>query len=110
MKRTYSSMQTTPLPSPAIGLDQFEQFASMFYNISEQFAVMKNSLQGSTRQSTSTTPQSTSDNDWIGIGSQSRTSSEKSDQTTESSSSKLSSQSNRKKRKTIDILSTNLEP
>jgi hypothetical protein len=121
-------MQTTPLPSPAIGLDQFEQFASMFYNISEQFAVMKNSLQGSTRQSTSTTPQSTSDNDWIGIGSQSskqgstrqststtpqstsdndwigigsqsRTSSEKSDQTTESSSSKLSSQSNRKKRK-----------
>ena len=127
MKRTYSSMQTTPPPSPAIGLDQFEQFASMFNNISEQFALMKNSLQGSTRQSTSTTPQSTSDNDWIGIGSQSskqgstrqstsipqstsdndwigigsqsRTSSEKSDQTTESSSSKLSSQSNRKKGK-----------
>ena len=40
---------------------------------SEQFALMKNSKQGST-------PQSTSDNDWIGIGSQSRTSSEKSDQ------------------------------
>ncbi len=98
MKRTYSSMQTTTpppstsTPSPAIGLEQFEQFASMFNSFSEQFALMKNSKQGST-------PQSTSDNDWIGIGSQSRTSSEKSDQTTESSSSKLSSQSNRKKRK-----------
>ena len=97
MKRTYSSMQTTTppqstsTPSPAIGLEQFEQFASMFNSYSEQFVLMKNSKQGSTPQQSTSTPQSTSDNDWIGIGSQSRTSSEKSDQNT--------SQSNRKKRK-----------
>jgi hypothetical protein len=63
---------------------------------------MKNSKQGSSYQKL-TTPQSSlgtdSDNDWIEIGSQSRTRSEKSDQTKESNSSKLSSQSNRKKMK-----------
>ena len=108
MKRTYSSMETstppptTSTPSPAIGL---ENFSSMFNSFSEQFELINDEIKKS-KQSSSyqklTTPQSSlgtdSDNDCIGIGSQSRTSSERSDQTTESSSSKLSSQSNRKKK------------
>jgi hypothetical protein len=99
--QTSTPPPTNSTPSPAIVL---EQFASMFNSFSEQFALMndemKKSKQGSSYQKL-TTPQSSlgtdSDNDFIGIASQSRTSSEKSDQTTESSSSKLSSQSNRKK-------------
>ena len=112
MKRTYSSMQTstpspsTSTPSPPIGLEQFQQFALMFNTFSDQFAQMndemKKSKQGSSYQKL-TTPQSSlgtdSDNDCIGIGSQSRTTSEKSDQTTESSSSKLPSFSKRKRMK-----------
>jgi hypothetical protein len=108
MKRTYSSMQTstpspsTSTPSPPIGFEQFQQFALMFNSFSDQFAQMndemKKSKQGSSYQKL-TTPQSSlgtdSDNDCIGIGSQSRTTSEKSDQTTESSSSKLPSFSKR---------------
>ena len=57
MKRMYSSMQTTTpppstsTPSPAIGLEQFQQFALMFISFSDQFALMndemKKSKQGS---------------------------------------------------------------
>ena len=99
--QTTTPPQSTSTPSPSIGLEKFQQVASMFNSISEKFALMKNSIQGSTPQSTSTpestsTPQSTSDNDWIGIGSQSKTSSEKSDQT-EKSDQSLSSQSKRKR-------------
>ena len=104
--QTTTPPPSTSTPSPAIGLEQFQQFALMFNSFSDQFAQMndemKKSKQGSSYQKL-TTPQSSlgtdSDNDCIGIGSQSRTSSEKSDQTTESSSSKLSSQSKRKRMK-----------
>ncbi len=85
---------TTSTPSPAIG---FEHFASMFNSFSEQLTLINDKMKKSNQKLT--TPQSSlgadSDNDWIGIGS--KTSSERSYQTTESSSSKLSSQSNRKR-------------
>ena len=71
----------------------------MFNNFSEQLTLINNEMKKS-KQSSSyqklTTSQSSldtdSDTDWIEIGSQSKTSSESSYQTTESSSSKLSSQ------------------